>query len=209
MKRGVLTTLRDVVPLRPLSPNEAYRIAELQVDRLLKLADLTKPPVPVERLVAEVPKVHVRYTRPFPISGCTEWIGSAWSITISAAEPKTRQRFTLAHEFKHVLDNRFIDILYPDYFGMTSHERAEAVCNYFAGCLLVPKVWLKQAWVSGIQSPIALAKLFNVSTVAIEVRLSQTGLNREFDRADWPRTTSRTGRYFRLGNVATACEVAA
>jgi Zn-dependent peptidase ImmA (M78 family) len=192
-----------------MTQNEAYRIAELQVDRLLKLAGLEGPPVPVERLVAEVPKVQVRYTKPFPVSGCTQWIGSAWSITINAGEPTVRQRFTLAHEFKHVLDNRFIDVIYPDYYGMTSHVRAEAVCNYFAGCLLVPRSWLKAAWTSGIQSPIALARLFNVSTAAIEVRLSQTGLGTTRDRCDWPAAKTNSGRYYRLGDTATTCEVAA
>lgn len=209
MNRGVLTTLRDVVPLRPLTQNEAYRIAELQVDRLLKLAGIEKAAVPVERLLADVPKVNIRYTKPLPLSGCTEWIGSAWSITINAAEPKVRQRFTLAHEFKHVLDNRFIHVIYPDFYGTTSHDRAEQVCNYFAGCLLVPKPWLKRAWVSGIQSPTALARFFNVSTAAIEVRLSQTGLSRGRDRCDWPSTKSTSGQYYRLRNVATACELAA
>src|ERR1700678_2088248 len=99
MKRGVLTTLRDAVPLRPLTQNEAYRIAELQVDRLLKLAGIEHAPVPVEQLVAEVPKVHVRYAHPFPLSGCTEWIGSAWSVTIKAGEPRVHQRFSVRHEY--------------------------------------------------------------------------------------------------------------
>lgn len=208
MKRGVLTTLRDVVPIRPLTQNEAYRIAELQVDRLLKLAGIDGAPVPVERIIANVPKVNVRYVKPFPLSGCTEWIGSEWSISISAREPKVRQRFTLAHEFKHVLDNRFIDVIYPDYYGMTSHDRAEAVCDYFAGCLLVPRPWLKKAWAAGVQSPVALAKLFNVSSTAIEVRLSQTGLRQDRPRCDWPLTHGNA-RYFRLGNLATDYEVAA
>lgn len=207
MKRGVLSTLRDLVPLRPLTQNEAYRIAELQVDRLLKLARIDQAPVPLERLIGEIPKVRVRYTKPFPLSGCTEWIGSAWSVTINAGEPRVRQRFTLAHEFKHVLDNRFIHILYPDFYNMNSHDRAEAVCNYFAGSLLVPRPWLKKAWVSGIQSPAALAKMFDVSTAAIEVRLSQTGLDKGRARCDW--SPNRGSRYYRSDGVVTECDVAA
>ena len=207
MKRGVLTYLRDVVPVRPLTQNEAYRIAELQVDRLLKLVDLESPPVPVEKLVQDIPKVNVRYVKPFPLSGCTEWIGSAWSITVSAGEPKTRQRFTLTHEFKHVLDNRFIDLLYPDFYGMNSPERAERVCDYFAGCLLVPKRWLREVWTSGVQSPVAIARIFDVSTAAIEVRLSQTGLVRGQPRCG--KASSPSGRYYRLGTMVMACEVAA
>ena len=207
MKRGTLTTLRDVVPMRPLTQNEAYRIAELQVDRLLKLAGIEQAPVPVEHLVADVPKVNVRYAKPFPLSGCTEWIGSAWSVTINAGEPRVRQRFTLAHEFKHVLDNRFIHVLYPDFYGMTSHDRTEAVCNYFAGSLLVPRPWLKRAWVSGVQSPAALAQLFDVSTAAIEVRLNQTGIDPGRQRCSWSPT--RRSRYYRTDGSITECEVAA
>jgi Zn-dependent peptidase ImmA (M78 family) len=52
----------------------------------------------------------------------------------------------------------------------------ERICDYFAGCLLVPRNWLKRAWSNGIQSPTALAALFNVSTAAIAVRLQQTGI---------------------------------
>ena len=50
------------------------------------------------------------------------------------------------------------------------------VCDYFAGCLLVPKKWLRAAWTSGMQTEPDLARLFNVSREAIRTRLSQTGL---------------------------------
>jgi len=207
MNRAILTSLRDVVPVRPLSQSEAYRIAELQVDRLLTLAELRQPPVPAS-LIEDLPKIQVRYLRPWPVSGCTDWTGAMWTIAINAAEPRVRQRFTLAHEFKHVLDNRFIDLIYRDLPTMTSVQRAEAVCDYFAGCLLVPKRWLRAAWTSGIQAPVALARLFDVSTAAIDTRLSQTGLNQRSSRCDQTHPRA-TGRYYRIGNVVTAGQVAA
>jgi hypothetical protein len=181
MSRGVLAELRDLVPLRPLSQSEALRIAELQADRLIRLAGLNSPPVP-DTLILQIPKIHVRYMTPWPVSGCVDWTGSAWTIALNAAEPQVRQRFSLAHEFKHILDHRFIDFLYPNLPTMGRRARAESVCDYFAGCLLVPPTWLKQAWAEGIQDHRELARRFNVSVAAIEVRLSQTGIARSYDR---------------------------
>src|ERR1700721_1671270 len=162
MTRHALTVLRDVVPLRALTQSEAYRIAELQAGRLLKLAGAESPPFP-DSMITDIPKIQVRYMKPWPVSACTDWTGSMWTIAINAKEPLVRQRFSLAHEFKHILDNKFIEFLYPDLPTMTSQQRAEAVCDYFAGCLLVPKIWLRQAWTGGMQNSLMLARHFDVS----------------------------------------------
>jgi hypothetical protein len=207
MNRGALTTLRDVVPLRALTQSEAYRIAELQATRLLRLAGISEPSVP-DSVILDIPKIQVRFMKPWPVSGCTDWTGSMWTIALNAAEPLVRQRFSLAHEFKHILDNKFIELLYPDLPTMSRQQRAEAVCDYFAGCLLVPKVWLRQAWTSGMQTSLLLARHFDVSTAAIDVRLSQTGLRQAPRRCDWA-TQSTPGRYYRLTTMTTACQVAA
>ena len=95
---------------------------------------------------------------------------------------------TLAHEFKHILDYRHIDVAYPSIYGMSRHDRIEALCDYFAGCLLVPRPWLKAAWSRGVQKPSALAGLFEVTPAAIETRLLQTGL---MDRGDRRRAEYR------------------
>ncbi len=175
MNPKALTVLRDLVPIRPLTQTEAFRIAELQATRMLEISGLTTAPVP-ESIISELPKIKVRHVSPWPTSGATDWAKSTWVIVLNGAEPYVRQRFSLAHEFKHIADHRFIDVLYPPTPGMTSHERAESVCDYFAGCLLVPKRWLRQAWTSGMQDTASLARHFRVSQQAIQTRLLQTGL---------------------------------
>ncbi len=199
MTRAALTVLRDLVPIRPLSQLEALRIAELQANRLLALAGLTEPAVPDE-LIADMPKIQVRRMRPWPVSGCTDWTKSTWVIVLNAAEPYVRQRFSLAHEFKHIVDHRFVDVIYPDLPRLTSQQRAEIVCDYFAGCLLVPRKWLRQAWTAGIQTEPELAKLFNVSREAIHTRLSQTGLIYKRARRCDRNTLGGRGPYFRFGH---------
>src|SRR5436305_8343005 len=145
---SLITAVRDIMPIRPLAFAEALRSAELQATKLLQLSDLSTPPFP-ETIISGLPRVQVERIVPAPASGATQWSRGRWLILLNGSEVPGRQRFSLAHEFKHVLDNPFIDVLYPAKGDMTSAERAEQVCDYFAGCLLVPRPWLKRAWTSG------------------------------------------------------------
>jgi len=181
MNRGVLAIMRGLMPNRPLSQLEAMRIAELQAMRLLEISGCDHAPVP-DRVVTKVPKILVKRLTPWPVSGATDWAKGTWVIALNGNESRRRQRFTLAHEFKHILDYRYIDIAYPATSSMSHHERAEAVCDYFAGCLLVPRRWLKAAWGNGVQQPRALADTFDVSSAAIQTRLLQTGLTFQTER---------------------------
>lgn len=175
MNPGVLTTLRDFVPIRPLTRTEAYRIAELQASRFLKLVDVNEGPVS-ERIITELPRFQVQRFSPLPVSGATQWANGKWMILLNGNESIARQRFSLAHEFKHIVDHRFVDILYARIADREREAFVESVCDYFAGCLLVPRPWLKKAWGEGVQRPADLATRFGVSHQAIQVRLSQTGL---------------------------------
>lgn len=171
----LLASLRSVVPLRPLSRGESMRVAELQAAKLLEALSVEEPPMP-ENVIASLPRIQVERLSPIPVSASAHWAKGRWVIVLNGAEPLVRQRFSLAHEFKHVLDAPFDSLLYPDTGGMSSHERAEQVANYFAACLLMPKVWMRRAWTSGIQRLPALARRFGVSQSAMQVRLLQMGL---------------------------------
>ncbi|MDQ1438338.1 MAG: hypothetical protein QOK43_1967 [Acidimicrobiaceae bacterium] len=211
---GVLTELRDFVPIRPLRRAEALRIAEQQAARFLRLAGVAEPPVPM-RIITDLPRLLVEQVHWLPVSGVTDWSNGYWMILLRSAEPPMRQRFSLAHEFKHILDDRFRQVLYQ---AVPQHERkefVEAVCDFFAGCLLVPRPWLKAAWGSGLQAPKELAERFAVSQRAMEVRLQQTGLSGGRARcgvatADWslqrPENTESTGRYYRRRPLAPSNE---
>ncbi len=103
-ERGVLAILRSAMPRRLLNSQEAELVAELQANRLLELAGMPQPPVPNE-LITELPRIAVRLDPNLPVSGCAQWVSGRWLLSINASEPWTRQRFSLAHEFKHVLDH--------------------------------------------------------------------------------------------------------
>jgi predicted transcriptional regulator len=175
MNPGIIATLRDFVPIRPLLRSEAMRIAELQAQRLLQLSGITNPPVP-DRVIAELPRVQVERVSPFPVSGATHWASQRWLIVLNGSEPWQRQRFSLAHEFKHILDHRFVDVLYRNVPDEMREASIEQVCDYFAACVLMPRPWVKRAWGEHVQTLPALANRFGVSQAAMQVRLSQIGL---------------------------------
>jgi Zn-dependent peptidase ImmA (M78 family) len=179
-------------PARPLRFAEALRIAELQATRLLALTGVETMPVPSE-VVSELPRVRVAW-RELPTSGLSYWNGQVWVIALNRSEPSTRQRFTLFHEYKHIIDHGRADELYR------SEEQAEQAADYFAGCVLMSRLQLKRAWTQGLQRPSVLARHFRVSERAVNVRLAQVGLSEPVDRChvmSSPRLRPRRGRYHR------------
>lgn len=216
MNRGIVTTLRDRVPLRPMTRSEHLRIAELQAQRFLALAGITEPPVPAN-IISELPRLQVTVMRPFPVSGATHWKNGSWLVVLNGREPTTRQRFSLAHEFKHILDDRFVELIYRPIPETDRRDFIEQVCNYFAGCLLIPRPWLKRAYYGGMQSTRLLARHFDVSEAAIETRLGQTGLvdprprcaESSSDPSLRPAPRAGTPEYFRVMHPAFAIGAAA
>jgi Zn-dependent peptidase ImmA (M78 family) len=51
----------------------------------------------------------------------------------------------------------------------------EWICNHFAACLLMPKLWVNRLWANGIQDPLAMAAVFKASAEAMKVRLDTFG----------------------------------
>lgn len=175
MSRSALAQLRDIVPLRALSREEALSIAERQALRLLQVQGVTSGPVH-ERFISELPRIHVERISPWPTSGATHWVNGRWVVVLNGAEPLVRQRFSLAHELKHIVDHPFVDVLYSAIPEADRHDFVERVCDYFAGCLLMPRPWLKKAWTTETQHLPTLARSFHVSLAAITTRLHQTGI---------------------------------
>jgi IrrE N-terminal-like domain len=172
----ILARLREIVPRRGLSPAEAKLTAERQAATLLAHTGIEKPAVP-EGIITELPFLAVTHRPGFPTSGMATQTDTGWVIVLRAEEAKVRQRFSLIHEFKHILDDPHIEWLYPTRGGYSPEDRAERICDYFAACVLMPRMWIKRDWAGGgIQDIARLARRYNVSQVAMAVRLSELGL---------------------------------
>lgn len=181
-RASVLATLRRLIPNRDsVTFAETLRIADIQAARLLELLDISEYPVPNEA-ISELPRIRIQYVPELPTFGLSFWSGNNWVIQLSTRQSRARQRFTLFHEYKHIVDHGAADRLYRGDRRHAPSTQAELAADYFAGCALIPRRALKSAWGNGIQRPAALAERFDVSVPAIEVRLDQTGLREPIAR---------------------------
>lgn len=173
---NLLQELRQVLPARPLTATEAYVLAERQAMLLLKINTVTEAPVP-SQIISELRFIKVAVRVPMGSSGATKWIKPHWVVLLNGLEPSVRQRFSLAHEFKHILDHQTAaGRPRPVLTNPVARRRVEQLCDYFAGCLLMPRPWVKTAYCSGMQDVVELAHHFDVSSQAMQVRLLQLGL---------------------------------
>lgn len=110
-------------------------------------------------------------------SGMFEFTGDVPVISYSVIESKVRQRFTIAHELGHWAlshGRSFRDE--PSNFSTTSYSPKERAANQFAAELLMPadavNVAISQQRISDIGQ---LARMFNVSQIAMTYRLQNLG----------------------------------
>jgi Zn-dependent peptidase ImmA (M78 family) len=183
--QGVLAMLRSLVPNRALTAAETLRIAELQANHLLQNFRIQTTAVP-EEIVSELPRIRVLRETGLPVSGAAYWNGRHWIITINNDEPAARQRFSIMHEFKHVIDHTTKHKLYRDRPFQTAAEQAEHLADYFAACVLMPKMLVKRLWYRGPQSIADLSHELYVSPAAARYRLHQLGLLDDYSRCDRP-----------------------
>lgn len=176
-----LAELRSIIPTRRLAHHESLILAERQSLQLRQLLDVAEPALPTMSLT-ELPFLKVTTRAALASSAATKWIKPHWVVLLNASETEVRQRLSLAHEFKHILDHGRVADLYGDIRDPNVRRRVERLCDYFAGCLLAPRPWLKRAYASGIQSPAELAEVFDMSVSAMEVRLKQIGIHERYER---------------------------
>lgn len=173
---SALTELRQMCPRAPLTLAEAARVAEKQAHRLLTLQGVTEPPVP-EQLIEYLPRVQVEYVQALPTSGAVRWTDGRYVILVNASDAWVRQRFSLAHECKHLIDLPLADRLYRNRSRLTPRLQAERAADAFAATLLMPKTFLKRAFYDqAVRDPYRLARHFQVSLPAMRWRIDELGL---------------------------------
>jgi len=131
-------------------------------------------------------KVHNAKFSDEALSGMIAKRGNAVTMLVNQSDVPYRKRFTIAHElghhFLHLLaDGDFVDSAIDLFRDLESPaeaagpRRAEIQANQFAAALLMPADLVRDAFVK-CQDLHELARLFNVSEVAIGYRLNRLGL---------------------------------
>ncbi len=196
----LIAELRSLIPKRPLTYGESLQLARLQAARFRRWANANEPEINLIGLVKQR-LVPVNFVPSYRLNGesglTTNAVGGKVQMFINENEPSVRQRFSLLHEFKHLLDFEAADTLHSKLGRDNKKLQAdmiEWIANEFAAYVLMPTALVKRVWFS-TQDLSLSANLFNVSTEAMATRLEKLGLIGE--RKATPRTFFR-----QVGTVA-------
>lgn len=141
----MIKKLQALRPRRRLTRDEALALAEIQAAHLRRHISADQAAVTNQQL-RSVPEVRIETVPNLGVSGATRRIGDLWIILLNADEAAVRHRFTIAHEFKHILDDEATTHLHRLGRRDSQDWLTERMCDYFAACLLMPRLWVKRAW---------------------------------------------------------------
>lgn len=160
------------------------KIIELRANKILLDSDIHYAPVDIEKVTDRL-GIKVSYAPSDEYSGMLIRKDADQALMgINSNEPKTRMRFTMAHEVAHyIFDKKSkVSIDYRATTRLLDKPETEKRADFFAASLLMPKKWLmldfeKISKESFSQDHlIDLAKKYQVSQDAMKYRLSSLGL---------------------------------
>lgn len=188
-----LTRIRRLMPSRRLTLSEALQIAERQANLLSSAWGGGSRAIKEADFQSLTPIKIIRDRLPGTGSGTSRYHAGAWFVLLQRDDSLARQRFTLAHELKHIIDAGS-DVEHA-YRGLTDRQ-IERVCDRFAACLLMNKRLVYRLWGKGIHRPEDLAEAAHVSLPAMLIRLEALGLPINSNRAgdSTCRDTRRSAR---------------
>jgi Zn-dependent peptidase ImmA (M78 family) len=200
----LVNELRKLAPNRPLSYGESIQVARLQAAKLRKLLHVETSEINLLWLIRQT-VVPVRFVPSHELnedSGLTtDLIDNTLQMFINQGEPSIRQRFSVLHELKHVLDFPRAKTLHSRLGSGDAALKSnmiEWVANEFAAHVLMPTPLVKRIW-HRTQDVELAASFFNVSREAMTTRLTKLGLIGETRQL--PRT------YFRANGLLPSLDI--
>ena len=145
---SILQELRSLAPQeRALTPTEARMVAERQARRFRVLTGYDEQPMLPNDALMTLPRIKVMIAVSMVHAGMSGWDHESrqYQVVINGQDRPARQRFTLAHEYKHIIDYTSFGANFETFGSYSAHDQGEDVCDYFAACLLIPRHLLKSA----------------------------------------------------------------
>lgn len=172
-----------------MASQKTFKKVEEIVTDLIEKANITTLPIPVDQIATSNSAIPVGFEFGDDISGILVIKDDIGSIGYNKSHPKSRQRFTIAHELGHYLLHKddkelFVDkdfiIKFRSNVEYTQLElKQEREANIFAAALLMPKKFIveelnKDEYSSLTEQEVIkkLAETFKVSVEAMTYRIS-------------------------------------
>ena len=144
---------------------------------------------PVRELLEKLPYIQISFEDDLKeYSGYIEQQSDTWKIGINSYHSNNRQRFTMAHEWGHLLFHReYLDLQNGRYdereilWRSSLFNKVENEANTFASELLMPKEIFINKWQEHGEDDLeGISNFFEVSTQAVRYRAYKIGLRKEF-----------------------------
>ena len=156
----------------------------------LVASHLVSAPVDLNKIFSDL---CIDYCEEFIATGESAWIernGDRFSVVVNSDEPEPRKRFSAAHELAHYLLHR--DLMHNDGDRMMRHvdklygkpidnptspftRKHEVQANRLAAQIVMPGPLVRERYAE-LRNVANLASEFQVSKVAMEIRLKTLGL---------------------------------
>jgi hypothetical protein len=177
--KNIIVHLRSLALAEPGSTEERLRLAQQQAGVLLALCGITEPPVP-EEIIEHLPRLIVHEVASLPHPAEISFINGSWLMLLDGVEPLPWRRWTMMHEFKHILDSPIVERERLSSIPAPANRRAEQASEHaadvFAASVLMPSAWVLRVWNEGIREIALLARIFGVSFDVMRRRLQELGL---------------------------------
>ncbi|MDH5695995.1 MAG: ImmA/IrrE family metallo-endopeptidase [Dehalococcoidia bacterium] len=153
-----------------------FRLVEMLAQECLKGGEVRCPPVPTG-LVTLFDKRHSIEVRQVSLKvyhGAIWYQNDDWVIQIKGSDAPATQRFSIFHEAFHILAHSRTTPVFRKR-GAIVGSFNELLADHFAGCVLMPRQWVKEKWAE-VGDLDRMAEIFNVPKSAMCIKLRQLGL---------------------------------
>ncbi|MBA7470170.1 hypothetical protein ES707_05448 [subsurface metagenome] len=161
---------------REWRPGRIFHLVEALANKYIKQSKLNQPPV-ITELVRQFdisPSIEIRFLPLKAYHGAVWHLDDGWIVHLNTEDKPGRQRVTLFHEVFHILAHSSATPVFRKR-GVKKGLFNEMLADYFAGCVLMPKGWVKEKWAE-VNNLKQMAEIFQVTEVSMWIRLKATGL---------------------------------
>ena len=156
---------------REWKPGRIFQLVESLANKYITQAKLNQPPV-ITELIKQFdisPSIEIRLLPLKAYHGAVWHLEDGWIVHLNTEDKPGRQRTTLFHEVFHILAHCRATPVFRKR-GVKAGLFNEMLADYFAGCVLMPKEWVKEKWAE-VNDLKQMAEIFQVTEVSMWIRL--------------------------------------